>query len=278
MAVGGQLLKGVLVVLIAVVFLFLYLRYIERRSLYIPFREIDETPASAGLSFQDLYLNAVDGVSLNAWFIPAKDTPRMPEEGRLTLFYLHGNGGNLSHRIGKVAFFHELGMNVFIIDYRGYGKSTGVPSEEGLYVDARCGYEYLINTLKVPAEDIVVFGESLGAAVAIQLASEVKLRALILEGAFTSVAEMSRRVYPLLPTVYLRTRYDSVSKINNITAPKFFIHSRNDEVVPYDMGLRLFKESQEPKTFFEIHGGHNEAFFSWQNQIREKIIRFLDTI
>ena len=250
------------------VFVFFYVRLVEKKSLFIPFRSLAGTPKTQGLVYQDLSIETPDHQKINAWFIPY-------DNAKWTIFYLHGNGGNLSHRLPQIAFFHELELNVFIIDYRGYGASSGSPSEKGFYVDALAAYEYLTKALNVLPEHIIVFGESLGAAVAIDLAAKKEVKALILEGAFTSTAEIARRYYKIFPTFLLESRFDSLSKIHNITAPKLFIHSVNDEVVPFDLGKKLFQVAALPKDFFEIHGGHNDCFISDRDILKKRIRDFI---
>lgn len=261
--------KNIFVVLASFILLFLYVRYMERKSLYIPFRHIDETPKSLGLEYVDLSITTPDRIVINAWFIPK-------EEPKGTILFIHGNGGNLSHRLAKIAFFYELGFNVFIFDYRGYGKSTGAPSEKGLYMDAQACYDYVIKILKTSSDKIILYGESLGGAVAIDLAGRNRVKALILEGVFPSVADMARRLLPFLPSFLLGSKFDSVSGIDKISVPKLFIHSRNDEIIPFDLGKKVFDRAAFPKEFFEIHGGHNDAFFNQIGILKKRIGDFLN--
>lgn len=258
--------------LLLLVFIFLvglfYLRTIERKSIYFPLKRIEDTPQAAGVSYEDVFIKTQDGEMLHAWFIPQTNSSSV-------VLFLHGNGGNLSHRIEKVLFFHRLGNSVLIADYRGYGRSTGHPTERGLYADALACYEYLTGTKGFPPVHIVLYGESLGSAVAIDLAAKRRIRALIAEGAFTSVADMSKKIYPFLPTFMLKERYDSLSKIKRIAVPKLFIHSVNDEIVPYAFGRRLFEAAPAPKDFLEIRGGHNEGFFFHLDAIKAKVSAFL---
>jgi uncharacterized protein len=230
-----------------------YVRYVEYRSLFFPFREIAITPASAGLPFEDVAFTAADGTRLSAWFIPAS-------EAAYTVLFFHGNGGNISHRIDKVDIFHGLGLNVCILDYRGYGKSSGKPSEAGLYVDAQAAYGYLVLSRKVRPERIVIYGESLGGAVAVDLASHKPAAALIVDSSFTSSADMAQALYPFVPSFLFASRFDSGRKITGVTVPKLFIHSANDEIVPFALGLRLFEKAPQPKEFLRILGSHNTNF------------------
>lgn len=247
---------------------FFYLRYIEKKSIYFPLKRIEDTPQAAGVGYEDVFIKTQDGQTLHSWFIPQLDSSSV-------VLFFHGNGGNLSHRIEKVLFFHRLGYSVLIADYRGYGRSTGHPAERGLYADALACYEYLTKTKGFLPVHIVLYGESLGSAVAIDLAAVRQVRALILEGAFTSVADMAKKIYPFLPAFMLNERYDSLSKIKRIVIPKLFIHSLNDEIVPYAFGRRLFEAAPAPKDFLEIRGGHNEGFFFHLDAITAKVSAFL---
>ncbi|HEY0081304.1 MAG TPA: alpha/beta hydrolase, partial [Pyrinomonadaceae bacterium] len=203
--------------------------------------------ASAGqivAQVEDVQLTTADGVRLHGWYC----TPRMgtaggalePIETRATLLFLHGNAGNISHRYEIIGDFMQLPANVLIIDYRGYGKSEGRPSEEGLYADARAAWDYLTTARGVPATQIVIFGESLGGAVAIDLATKTNACGLVVQSSFTSVADMAGEVLPFVPRVAIRTKMDSLSKIASVSCPKLFIHSQADEIVPYRLGRILF--------------------------------------
>jgi len=152
-------------------------------------------------------------------------------------------------------------VQVFIVDYRGYGRSEGTPTEHGLYLDARAAWDYLTNERGVPSERVIIFGKSLGGAPAIDLASQVEPAGLIVQSSFTSAADMAAVVMPLLPSVFLRTKMDSVTKISRISCPKLFIHSRADEVVPFELGYRLYQAAPEPKQFCEVNGApHNSTY------------------
>jgi fermentation-respiration switch protein FrsA (DUF1100 family) len=248
---------------------FLFLRYFERQTLFVPCRDITDTPGSVGLDHQDVSLKTEDGAVIRGWFVPVVG------QRSGALYFLHGNGGNLSHRVNKIRFFHDMGFDVFVIDYRGYGRSTGRPTEAGLYRDASTGYDYLEKKrdLSLP---LVVFGESLGSAVAIDLASKKKCDALIVEGAFTSMMDMARRLVPLVPSWALAYKFDSIDKIQKLDVPTLFIHSRNDEIVPFEFGKRLFEASvASKKEFVELTGGHNEAFCAHLDKMRQDIGNFL---
>lgn len=227
----------------------------EKKLIYFPQRELDLTPADLGLPHQEVTLRAEDGVRLHGWFLPVR-------EAALVVLVCHGNAGNISHRLDRALLLQaKLGLSVFLFDYRGYGKSEGRPDEAGTYRDARAAYQHLIDGGLAP-ERVVLFGESLGAAVAVQLALEKQVAALVLESPFTSIADMAKAVYPFLPLGRLvRTRYDNLAKISSIRAPLLILHGTRDRTVPFEQGERLFRAASGPKRFFAIPGaGHNDTF------------------
>ena len=260
----------IIIFLIIIVFLFLvYMRLFERRSIFYPGRRIEFTPASNGLDYEEVFFTTEDGLKLNGWFIPARDPYPV-------VLYFHGNAGNISHRIEIARFFHEKNLSFFIIDYRGFGKSQGRPSEQGTYLDALAAYEYLVQVRGVPAEKIVLYGKSLGAAVAIDLAARVKAGALISESAFTSSADVAKDIYKFIPIWFFVTqKYDSLKKVGKIDMPKLFIHSKNDEIIPFRHGERLFEAAREPKEFYVMQGGHNDAFYIASDECMQRIENFL---
>lgn len=252
---------------------FLYIRYLERNSIFFPCKEIQTTPEFLGLNYQDINFKSTDATELNAWYIPAVETP---QRGVSTILFCHGNAGNLSHRLAKIQIFHNLGLNLFIFDYRGYGKSKGSPSESGLYKDTFAAHNYLKHELK--AEKIIGFGESLGAAAIIDLATKVELDALIIEEGFLSAKAMGKRIYPFVPAFVYSVKFDSINKIKNVKCPKLIIHSINDEIVPFGQGQALFEAAAEPKQFLEIIGAHNDAFLVSQEKLEEGIKKFLKEV
>lgn len=256
---------------LAVVFAVVYVKGFERRNIFFPTKEIDYLPGEFGLNYEDVYFSTSDGLKLNGWFMPAKDP-------RATLLFCHGNAGNISHRLEVVELFNKLDLNVFIFDYRGYGKSPGRPSEKGTYLDALAAYNYLVSRKDVDKDRILAYGKSLGGAVAIELATKVEVCAAIVESTFTSTIDMGKEIYPFLPLKFIVTMdYDAISKIGRIAAPKLIIHSKDDEVVPLYMGQRLFQAASEPKEFYQMHmGGHNEALFMAKDEFRKRIDEFLN--
>jgi len=244
----------------------------QRHLVFYPDRRITMTPSNAGMTYRDVFFKASDGVLLHGWFVPASGTPWI-------LLFCHGNAGNISNRIESIRVFHDLGTSVFIFDYRGYGRSSGRPSEAGTYTDARAAYRYLVEKEGATPENIVFFGRSLGGSVAIELSTEYAPAALILESSFPKLADVAVRAYPFLPVrPLLRIRYDSTNRIEALTCPKLIIHSRDDEIAPFKMGERLFELAAPPKQFLEIHGDHNYGFIESGTTYTDGIERFLDSL
>jgi len=246
-----------------------YVKYIEARAIYFPIKGIEFTPKLAGLSFEDIYIETEDNIRINGWFIPGNNA-------KYTILFCHGNAGNIGYRLEKILLLHKMKLNIFIIDYRGYGRSQGRPSEKGVYLDAKAAYDYLVNKRKIKPEDIILYGESLGCAVVIHLAAEEKVGALIAEGAFTRGRDMAKSLYPFLPAAFFSNSFDSLSKIEKIDAAKLFIHSKNDEVVPIGLARRLYNAASEPKYLAEISGGHNSAFLDSQEKYISSIASFIE--
>lgn len=259
------------IILFSVSFLLLIsflIRYIELKSIFYPTRGILVNPTYVDLNFEDVFFKTKDNVTLHGWFVPCKNA-------KATLIYCHGNAGNISHRLEKAVIFHHLGLNSFLFDYRGYGNSQGAPTEKGIYLDAQAAYDYLLTRNDIDKEKIIGFGSSLGGAAAIDLAVRRKLAALIVDSSFTCAKEMGKTVYPFIPAFVYTTKFDSIKKVKKITTPKLFIHSMNDEIVPFALGQRLFDAAIEPKDFLWITGGHNTGFIESQHLILGKLKEFL---
>jgi len=245
----------------------------EEQYIYYPEKEIARTPETAGLKFQDIYLTTDDDISLHGWLIPHP-------AARFTLLHFHGNAGNISHRLHLYENWHRMGLSVFAIEYRGYGKSEGAPSEAGFYSDARAAWEELVKRQNIPASAIIIAGRSLGCAVATKLATETKPAALVLETPFTSIADMAAEHYPwLIPLRFLvQAKFDTLDLVGRVHAPVMVISAENDELVPVAMGQNIYAAANEPKEVVTLSGGHNDfdlssspayikAWHQWLNRL-----------
>ncbi len=250
----------------------LVLLFTQSRLLYRPVRDIAFTPEDMSLDFEDVTFRTQDDLALNGWYVEAGDAP-------FTILFCHGNGGNIMHRLDTISFFHALGLNCFVFDYRGYGRSEGKPSEVGTYRDARAAYDWLTQTKGIPAEQIVLLGRSLGGSVAAQLAGQVDARALVVESAFTSFPDMGARVYPYMPVrLFAFFRYNTRAHLAKVRCPVLVMHSREDELVPFEFGQRLFEAAREPKRFVELRGGHNDGFLTSGDLYKDAWIDWLDFV
>jgi len=245
---------GILVVLLMI---------FEGKLIYFPSR--DGVGPSPG---EEVWLTAADGVKIHGWYLPHP-------KARATILHLHGNAGNLEDRRDLVRRMQELGTSVMAIDFRGYGKSEGSPDEAGLYADSRAAYDWLLT--KTTADRIVVHGESLGGGPACELASTVPCGGLVVQSAFTSAPDMAPRVVPWFPRFLVRTKYDNRAKVARITCRKLFIHSKRDEIVPFDMGEALYAAAAEPKECeWFSGGGHNDLTISYPKKYYSRLEKFLE--
>lgn len=257
------------IVLAVLVLLAAFVYFNQSRLVYLPGRELVATPAVLKLEFEEVYVRLNEREKLHGWFIPADTEPRQQKS---TVLFLHGNGGNISHRLATIEFLHRLGAAVFIIDYRGYGLSDGKPGEKNSYDDARAAFDWLTVTKEIQPDEITIFGRSLGGAIAVDLAGRVDCRGLIMESSFTSAVDMGRMIYPFLPISWLmRFDYNSLEKINKVNCPVLVTHSPTDEMIPFEMGRRVYQAASEPKEFVEIFGGHNDLVYFTDESYLEAI-------
>lgn len=244
----------------------------QKRLTFFPERRLAASPSDTGLRYEEVSVETEDRVQLHAWWVPHP-------EARGVILFFHGNAGNMSHRLDTLRFWNELGFSILIFDYRGYGHSGGQISEAGTQADARAMWRYLTEVRGHAPGEIVLFGRSLGAAVAIELATHVRSAGLIVESAFTTMADMARRAYPWLPVRWLlRMRFDSLNRIRRIDAPKLFVHSTDDEMVPYDMGRTLFEAASGPKQFLPIVGTHGDGWLRSGVVYRDGVAAFVATL
>ena len=252
---GSMTLNIIAMTCLAYLCLALVLYYMQQRFLYEPVREIPYTPAELGLDFEEVYFRTGDRLRLHGWFVPAQNS-------EFTVLYCHGNGGNMMYFLETVNFLNKLGLNCFIFDYRGYGSSQGEPTENGTYLDVRAAYRWLTKKKSIAPERIILFGWSLGGSIAAYLASKVKPAGLVIESTFTSYQDIGRKFYPYMPVKWFaRFNYPTVDYVRKVKCPVLIIHSRNDEMIPFEFGLAIYNAANEPKKFVEIFGRHNDGFF-----------------
>ena len=263
------------ILLIAVLgygFMLVFLYFYQNRLLFLPnlpSRNVERSPSAVGLSYEPVDLVTSDNIHLDGWFIPA------PEKRGVILF-CHGNAGNISHRLDSLLLFHRLGFSTLIFDYRGYGRSKGRPSEAGTYLDAKAAWQYLTRERSIAPSRIILFGRSLGAAVAAHQAALHTPGALIVESCFTSVPDMAAELYPFLPARWLsRLDYNVQQQLQRVSCPVLVVHSRDDEIIPFRHGRALYAAANEPKQFLELHGGHNDGFLLAGRTYAQELDRFL---
>lgn len=254
----------------AVLVLVVYL--MQARMLYlpdVPGRSLDRTPADIGADYRDVSIRTSDGVRLHGWFLPG-------DSDRVLLFF-HGNAGNISHRLESLRQFLQLGLSVLIIDYRGYGRSEGRTTEQGIYRDAEAAWQYLVDDNDTPEGRIVLFGRSMGASAAAYLASRHRPQALVIESSFTSVPDIAGEYYPWLPVRWLsRIQHSAEDFVRQAECPVLVVHSRDDEIVPFRHGEAIFAAAGGPKAFLEIRGTHNDAFLRDERNYLAGLRSFLD--
>ncbi len=271
-----KLLHLVIIVVAAYGLLVLVVYFSQPRLLYnpdLPTRSISATPGQIGLVYEQVQFITDDGLKLHGWFLPSAG----PSRG--TLLFFHGNSGNISHRLDSLRIFNSLGLAVLIFDYRGYGQSEGQPSEQGSYRDAEAAWNYLTDRKGIPADEILLFGRSLGGAVAANLASRHPSKGLILESTFTSIPDLAAELYPMFPARWLsRYRYDTHALLPAITTPLLVMHSREDEIIPFHHGQSLYQAAQQPKQFLLLQGTHNEAHLQTGDEYLQGLEVFIQGI
>jgi uncharacterized protein len=268
-----QLFQSVLTIALSVwIILCLFLYFMQSSYIYYPYAELTATPREVGLDFNDVSLITRDDKKIHGWYI-AHPAPRA------TLLFLHGNAGNISHRLEKILIYHQLGIQVFIIDYRGYGQSEGTPSEEGTYLDAEAAWHYLTREKNIPEKSIILYGESLGAAVATWLGVRYSAGALIIESGFTSIESIAKHYYPYLPvSLITRIKYPSLERIMRISSPTLVVHSVDDEIIPFTHAVELYDSAIGPKSLLKLSGDHNNGFDMSGRLYKDGLDSFISTL
>ncbi|MCU0785418.1 MAG: alpha/beta hydrolase [Verrucomicrobia bacterium] len=249
-------------------------RWFERSQIFHPTRQLEATPDELRRPFEDVRFKAEDGVELHGWFFPANtNSPR----AHLAFLICHGNGGNISHRLGLCEALLETGASVFIFDYRGYGQSHGRPGEEGTYRDAQAAHAWL-RQKGFRGAGIIAFGESLGGGVVSELALREPLGGLVLQSTFTSIPDIGAELFPWLPVRLIGTiNYDTRAKLPRIKIPVLVAHSRDDDLAGFQHAEKNFAAANEPKIFCELRGGHNDAAWE-QKEFRDALEKFLKLV
>jgi len=251
-----------------------FMYFYQARLLFLPdlpSRTVKTTPSAIGLIYESVGLVTSDEIHLDGWFIPAK-------EARGTILFFHGNAGNISHRLDSLLLFNKLQFNVLIFDYRGYGRSMGKPSEPGTYRDAEAAWQYLVKQRGTSPETIILFGRSLGSAVATQLATIHTPGALLIESGFTSIPELGAQLYPFLPVQKLsKLHYNTRKRLQKISCPVLIVHSPNDEIIPFSHGRALYDAAGKPKSFLQLRGGHNDGFLVTGKMYSDGLEKFFDS-
>jgi len=266
----------VLVFLLLFIFLTIHVAADQAKYIYHPDRVISQTPAAAGLDFEDLSLKTEDGETIKAWFVPASEN-NIP--ANKTILFCHGNAGDIGDRIESLKTLNRLGLNTLIFDYRGFGKSSGKPSEQGTYIDATTCWDYLIDTRKINHENIIICGRSLGGAIACWLAATTNPAGLVLESTFASAPAMAHEMFPFLPVkLFCSYKYDNTATVSKIHCPLLVVHSKTDTVCPYKQGCRVFSAAKEPKQFVEIKGDHNAGGLNTNPNYQTELLKFITEI
>jgi len=270
--VKETIINYAIIIVLSLIALNVLMYWQQAQMIFYPMPGIHQTPADWGLDYEDVTLNAEDNVQLNAWYIPYKKSDQV-------LLFFHGNAGNISHRRDSIEIFHRLGFNVFIIDYRGYGKSQGKPGEQGFYRDASAAWRYLTEEKGFAAKQVVIFGRSLGGAVATQLASGVQAQGLILESTFSSAKDFARSVFPLFSRLlFMRYDFDIAEKIQRVNYPVLILHSPDDEIMPFNLGEKVYLSAHQPKRFVKMKGDHNYGFVLSQPEYEQALAEWLKSL
>ena len=233
--------------------------YFNQRSMqYYPVRQSPGKPADNNVpEMREVFVETEDGLKLLAWFAPPRNS-----NGKIIVYY-HGNGGHIGYRAGKARYFIDAGYGILMPEYRGFARNAGKPSEEGFYKDGRAALRWLDAEGYTPAQ-YVLYGESIGSGVAVEMARAVQPRYMILEAPFSSAADVAKKVYFYLPVdLLMKDRYDNIDKIADVTSGLLIVHGDEDGVVPQSLGKKLYDKANHPKEFVSINGGHHNDLYEY---------------
>lgn len=242
----------------------------QNSLIFYPTRIVQNTPRDLGLAYEDVWLTTADGVKIHGWFVPH------PEPLACILFF-HGNGGNVGDYMMDLKIWSDLGFSSFIMDYRGYGRSEGQPSEVGLYRDAEAAWAYLTQERGLSPARIIIFGRSLGGAVAVELANRHRPGILVVESSFTSLVAVGQNMFPFLPVWMMTTyRFDSLNKIERVHCPVLITHGEEDQLIPLSQAHRLYERANPPKHLMLTPGGHNESGYGFSNATQKEFLELMN--
>lgn len=241
----------------------------QSKLFYYPQKDIWATPEDVDLQYENVMFHTEDNIALNGWFVPS-------ESAELTVLFFHGNAGNISDRLQTLQMLNELGLNVFIFDYRGYGHSEGHPTEQGTYQDGIAAWNYLTSDRGIADSSIVIMGRSLGGSIASWVSARHHPAAAVIESTFTSAADIGADLYPWLPVRWMiKYEYNTIENLKQIKSPLFMAHSPSDQIVPFHHGRTLFEAANEPKMFVELVGLHGSGYLETGLKYREGLQEFL---
>lgn len=244
----------------------------QPQMIFYPMPRLEQTPGNWGLDYEDVSFNTEDGVQLHGWYIPHLRSERV-------LLFFHGNAGNISHRRESIEIFHRLGLNVLIFDYRGYGQSKGKPSEQGLYQDATAAWRFLTEQKGFAPAQVIIFGRSLGGAIAAKLAAGVQARGLILESTFSSARDFAKQAFKVLARlVVIRYDFNTAEYVEQVEDPVLVLHSPDDEIMPFSLGKKVFESANQPKQFIHMRGDHNSGFYLSQPEYEQQLASWIETL
>ena len=270
-----QMIIAAVSVVVVVAFILALIWTLQRRLIYFPAAEVPTTDAIGRTDVEPVTFETIDGLRLNGWFF-AIEGP-LP---RITVVVFNGNAGNRAHRVPLAAALHRHGLQVLLLDYRGYGGNPGTPSQKGLAADSRAARAYLAGRSDVDASRLVYFGESLGTAVAVDLAVEHPPAALVLRSPFTSMSDVGQHHYPFLPVRFLlRDRFAAIEQIPRSRVPMLVIAGARDRIVPLESSRRLYDAATSPKTFLLVpNADHNDYELLAGDEMIDSIVRFLQRL
>ncbi|MCH8556354.1 MAG: alpha/beta hydrolase [Balneolia bacterium] len=265
-------IAGTLAVIYVVTGFLLFL--VQDKILFLPSSDIRATPGNAGMEYEEHFFPSSNGYILHGWFVPANSG-----EDAITILFSHGNAGNISGRVNLISLYRNLGFNVFIYDYQGYGLSEGRPSEENILQDGLAAWDFLVDEIGLIPDKILPVGRSMGGPVAAFIASERNASALVIESTFTNVPDVARHTYYIYPVDLLaRIHLPTIDFVSSFEGPVMVAHSREDRLIPYELGRQLYYAAGSERVWLELSGGHNEGYIATGAAYTEAYTSFISTV